>query len=200
MRDRVVSDVSALPPYGFGAKSPIWWGTLSFIALEGMGFVLAVGAYLYLVHINPKWPLNDTLPNYWPGTILLVVLVASLVPNYLAEKAGKAHDLKGARLWMAVVAAMGLIAIGLRFWEFSVLNVRWDQDAYGSITWFILALHFTHLATDVGDTLVLLALFFTKHARGKRFSDVSDNAFYWYFVVASWPPLYLLVYWVPRMP
>jgi cytochrome c oxidase subunit III len=30
------------------------------------------------------------------------------------------------------------------------------------------------------------------------FSDVSDNAFYWYFVVASWLPLYFLIYWVPR--
>jgi len=45
---------------------------------------------------------------------------------------------------------------------------------------------------------VLLVLMFTRHATGKHFSDVSDNAFYWYFVVASWIPLYLLIYWVPR--
>jgi len=39
---------------------------------------------------------------------------------------------------------------------------------------------------------------FTRHGRGKRFSDVEDNAFYWYFVVLSWLPLYLVLYWVPR--
>jgi len=41
---------------------------------------------------------------------------------------------------------------------------------------------------------------FTRHARaGSRFSDVNDNAFYWDFVVASWIPIYLLIYWVPRL-
>ena len=43
------------------------------------------------------------------------------------------------------------------------------------------------------------SLMFTRHAKGKRFSDVSDNAFYWYFVVASWVPLYALIYGVPRL-
>ena len=34
---------------------------------------------------------------------------------------------------------------------------------------------------------------------GRRFSDVSDNAFYWDFVVLSWLPIYFLIYWVPRL-
>jgi hypothetical protein len=38
---------------------------------------------------------------------------------------------------------------------------------------------------------------FTKHGRAKRFADVSDNAFYWYFVVGAWLPIYYLVYWFP---
>jgi heme/copper-type cytochrome/quinol oxidase subunit 3 len=88
--------------------------------------------------------------------------------------------------------------VAIRFYEFTQLNVRWDQNAYGSITWIILGLHAAHLLTDLGDTAVLAALMFTRHAKGKRFSDVEDNAFYWYFVVGSWLPLYLLVYWVPR--
>jgi heme/copper-type cytochrome/quinol oxidase subunit 3 len=33
---------------------------------------------------------------------------------------------------------------------------------------------------------------------GKRFVDVSENAIYWYFVVALWVPLYVIIYWVPR--
>ena len=51
----------------------------------------------------------------------------------------------------------------------------------------------------VGDTIVLTALMFTKHGRAKRFGDVSDNAFYWYFVVGAWLPIYYLVYWFPTM-
>jgi cytochrome c oxidase subunit III len=198
MRTRAEADVSGLPTYGFGARSPVWWGTLGFVAIEGMGFALAIGMYLYLVHTNPGWPLADVPPNHWPGTILLLVLLASLWPNWLADRAGKAEDLPGVRRELVIMTLIGLVTIAIRFYEFTVLNVRWDQNAYGSIVWLILGLHATHLVTDVGDTVVLAALMFTRHARGKRFSDVSDNAFYWSFVVASWMPLYLLVYWAPR--
>jgi heme/copper-type cytochrome/quinol oxidase subunit 3 len=40
---------------------------------------------------------------------------------------------------------------------------------------------------------------FTRHVNAKRFSDVSDNAFYWYFVVGAWVPLYALLYGAPRL-
>jgi heme/copper-type cytochrome/quinol oxidase subunit 3 len=65
--------------------------------------------------------------------------------------------------------------------------------------WLIHGLHTTHLVTDVVDTVVLTALMFTRHAHGKRFSDVEDNAVYWDFVVLSWLPIYLLLYWFPRL-
>ena len=100
------------------------------------------------------------------------------------------------------IVAMGLLGIApmvVRGFEFGALNVSWDDNAYGSTLWLLLGLHTTHLATDLGDTLVLAALMFTRHGRGKRFSDVSDNCFYWYFVVAAWVPIWLLVYIVPRL-
>jgi heme/copper-type cytochrome/quinol oxidase subunit 3 len=92
-----------------------------------------------------------------------------------------------------------LLTLAIRTFEFAHLNVGWDQNAYGSIVWVILGLHATHLITDVGDTLVLTVLMFTRHARPRRFSDVTDNAFYWDFVVLSWLPLYFLINWVPRL-
>ena len=60
---RATLDVSALPEVVFGHKDTTWWGTLGFCALEGMGFALAIGAYLYLVHVNPQWPLADVPPR-----------------------------------------------------------------------------------------------------------------------------------------
>ena len=195
---RVVEDVSALPTYGFGTSMTMWWGTLGFCALEGMGFALAIGAYLYLVHVNPQWPLADVPPDHWPGTILTIILVASIWPNLKAERRAREENLPAVRRWLIVMCAIGTVVVGIRFYEFTQLNVRWDQNAYGSITWTILGLHAAHIITDLGDTVVLAALMFTRHAYGKRFSDVEDNAFYWYFVIGSWLPLYILIYWVPR--
>jgi len=198
MKQRAVADVSGLPTYGFGPASPMWWGTLGFFALEGMGFALGIGTYLFLVHTNPHWPLADTPPNHWAGTLNTLLLLASLWPNVIADRNAKLEDLGRVRRDLVVMSLIALVAIAIRLYEFTGLNVRWDQNAYGSITWVLLGLHATHLITDAGDTLVLTVLMFTRHANGKRFSDVSDNAFYWYFVVASWLPLYLLIYWAPR--
>jgi heme/copper-type cytochrome/quinol oxidase subunit 3 len=199
MRQQPVQDVSALTTYGFGASSPIWWGTLGFIALEATGFALAGGAYLYLRQVNGQWPIGAAPSDHWAGTAMLVLLLASLWPNALVDRAAKHEQLGRVQLWLVVLSAIGILAVAIRAWEFMQLEIRWDDNAYGSIVWFVLGLHATHLITDLGDTLVLTALMFTRHVSGKRFSDVSDNAFYWYFVVASWVPLYALLYGVPRL-
>ena len=80
----------------------------------------------------------------------------------------------------------------------AALNTRWDSNAYGSVVWLLLGLHTTHIVTDLIDTLVLTVLFFTGPLDGKRYVDVSENSFYWYFVVATWIPMYLVIYWGAR--
>jgi heme/copper-type cytochrome/quinol oxidase subunit 3 len=97
------------------------------------------------------------------------------------------------------MSLIGVVLLIIRVFEFAHLNTRWDSDAYGSVVWVVLGLHTTHLATDLVDTIVLNVLMFTRHATPRRFSDVTDNAFYWNFVVLAWLPLYLLLYWAPRL-
>jgi heme/copper-type cytochrome/quinol oxidase subunit 3 len=197
-RQRIVADVSGLPTYAFGYRMTTWWGTLGFCAIEGAGFALGVGAYLYLATVNPHWPLAAAPPDHWPGTIVLVLLLVSSIPNAILTRRARDENLAKVRLLLIVMCAFGIVLVGVRFYEFWSLNVRWDQNAYGSIIWLLLALHATHIVTDLGDTLVLTALMFTRHGHGKRFCDVEENAFYWYFVIAAWVPLYLLIYWMPR--
>lgn len=199
---RITRDVSDLPTYAFGPKTTMWWGTLGFFVTEGMAFALALATYFYLVQQNATWPLAPVPPDHWAGTLNTLLLLASLWPNWVTDRDAHREDLGRVRRGLIVMSLIALATVGLRLYEFTGLGVRWDQNAYGSITWVLLALHLTHLITDAGDTLVLTALMFTRHAKGsakgRRFSDVSDNAFYWYFVVASWLPIYLVVYWLPR--
>ena len=50
------------------------------------------------------------------------------------------------------------------------------------------------------DTIVLWALMHTPHGEEpRRLVDVDENALYWRFVWISWIPIYLLIYWVPRL-
>ncbi len=197
MNVRPVDDVSSLPTWGFAHASTPWWGTLAFVAIEGTGFATLVGAYLYLAAVDPHWPQHGAPANYWPGTVLALVLLASVVPNWWTNRAAHRCDLARVRLGLLAMSLIGLATIALRGLEIARLGLRWDLDAFGSMIWIILGLHATHLVTDVADTLVLAVLMFTRHAQPRRFSDITDNVFYWYFVVVSWLPLYALIYWFP---
>lgn len=191
---RIVLNARQMPSYAYGHRSPIWWGTLGFAAAEGMGFAMAIGAYFYLVFVNGNWPLSAPAPDLLWSSLFTVVMLASIWP----KRHGEREDLAKSRRDLIIMSVVGLLLLGLRVFELGSLHVRWDQNAYGSIVWFLLGLHTLHLVTDFGDTLVLTVLMFTGHGHGKRFSDIGDNAFYWYFVVASWVPIYLIIYWFPR--
>jgi cytochrome c oxidase subunit III len=199
MKQIIVRRVDELPAYGFGSRSGPWWGAMAFMALEGMGFAIAIATYLYLYAVNPRWPISSPPPDLWPGTVETIVFVLSIIPNELTNRVAKRLDLRGVRTGLIVMSAIGVALLVLRGFEFAHLNTRWDLDAYGSVVWLVLALHTLHLATDLGDTVVLAVLMFTHHATPRRFSDVSDNVFYWNFVVIAWLPIYLLLDWMPRL-
>lgn len=192
-------DVSGLPDYAFGQRSLMWWGTMGMIAIEGTVFALAVASYFYLRGGADEWPIAVPPPMLRWGTINTVLLLASAVPNQLARNAATRLDLRAVRIWMAVCLAFGVAFIVVRAMEFTALNVWWDENAYGSIVWTLLGLHTAHIVTDVADTLVLAVLMLTGPLEESRFVDVSENALYWYFVVAAWVPIYAVIYIAPRL-
>jgi cytochrome c oxidase subunit 3 len=191
-------DVRQLPSYGFSYRSLMWWGTLGMMAIEGTVFALTVATYFYLRSHATNWPMGVLPPDLSWGTLNTVILLASMLPNHLAKKAAEEHDVSGVRLWIIVSLAFALAFLAVRVMEFATLNVRWDSSAYGSVVWTLLGFHTAHLATDAADTLVLGVLFFTGPLEGRRFVDVSENSMYWYFVVWTWIPIYLTIYWGAR--
>lgn len=199
MKYRIIQSIELLPHHAYGHRMTAWWGTLAFIALEGAGLAMAAAAYLYLAWQNTDWPLSSPPPDLFWSTCLTVLLLASVIPNAFAGRIARSEDKRKAQIFTVLMSAIGIAACVLRVYEFATLNVRWDDNAYGSLVWFVMGLHTTHLVSDVMDTLVLSALMFSKHARGKRFSDIEDNAMFWNFVVLAWLLIYALLYWFPRI-
>jgi YVTN family beta-propeller protein len=119
-------------------------------------------------------------------TLNTVVLVASVLPNVWYKRAAERQDRRTVKIGLLISIAFAIAFIVIRVFEFRALNCRWDTNAYGSVVWTLLGFHTTHLVTDFLDTCVLTVLMFTGPIEGKRFGDVSENAFYWYFVVAVW--------------
>jgi cytochrome c oxidase subunit 3 len=194
-----VIDVSTLPPGAFGHRSLMWWGTCGLILIEGTAFALAIGMYLYYWTHAAEWPPGHTAPPrlLW-GTLNTVILLGSAVPNQLTRNAAERVDLRSTQRWMVVALIFGIGFNVVRAFEFGGLNVKWNQDAYGSIVWLLLGLHTTHIVTDVLDSCVLAVLLFVGPVEERRFVDVSENSVYWYFVVLAWLPIYAVIYLAPR--
>ena len=191
-------DVADLPSYGFGHRSLMWWGTAGMITIEGTAFAFMIVIYFYLRSLAQTWPEGGAAPNLLWGTLNLGIILASAVPNTYADKAAIDNDLRKVRIAMVWSSLFGLALCAVRWLEFTTLNVRWDESAYGSCVWMLLGLHTFNLVTDVIDTLVLTAVMFKQPLEGKRFVDIAENSGYWDFIVLTWVPIYAVIYWAPR--
>jgi cytochrome c oxidase subunit 3 len=193
-------DVSTLPPVAYGPRTTVWWGTVGLLAIEGTMFGLLVATYFYLRLDAARWPPGGTpAPALGAATTNVVLLLATLAPMIVAHLAALREQRRPVWIALAVCVLAGLGSLVLRGFEFAALGCRWDSHAYGSITWTILAMHTGHLVTSTLENVLLALLMLRGPLERKHFVDANANAVYWYFVVASWVPLYLLVFWGPRI-
>ena len=198
---RFTDDVAELPTHKFGPSSLTWWGIIGYMIVEGGFFALAFAAYFFLMGHEQGWPPEGRkAPDLLAGTLFTIVILASEIWNTGIKKAAHERDVATIRRLMPVMIGIGAVLLIIRGFEFNSLNVRWTDDAYGSIIWALLFLHTTHLVTDWGDTIVLWALMMTPVGyEGRRLVDTDENSLYWRYVWLLWIPIYLMIYWIPRL-
>ena len=204
---RVYLDVSKLPASAMDYRSPLWWGNALLLCIETSMFVLAVATYFYFRRNFDQWPppkidqmpvLYHPVPKLFWGTVSLVILLISLIPMFIADRACLRMNENVVRIAATIGLLLALATIWVRFKEFPGLIHRWDDNAYGSITWTLLGLHLMHvMIISVEDGLMVIYTWVhgldDKHAR-----DIRVTAVYWYWIVAVWIVLYIIVYWSPR--
>lgn len=198
---RFTDDVAELPTHKFGPSSLTWWGIIGYMIVEGGFFALAFAAYFFLMGHEQGWPPEARkAPDLLAGTSFTIVILLSEVWNTRIKKAARERDVVTIRRLLPVMIGIGVVLLIIRGFEFNSLNVRWTDDAYGSIIWALLFLHTTHLATDWGDSIVLWALMMTPVGyEGRRLVDTDENSLYWRYVWLLWIPIYLMIYWIPRL-
>jgi heme/copper-type cytochrome/quinol oxidase subunit 3 len=201
LEPRFTGDVADLPTHKFGPSSLTWWGIIGYMVIEGAFFGLAFAVYFYLMGREQGWPPEGRLPpNLLWGTLFLVIILLSEIPNTMIKKAARERDVPTIRVLMALMILIGAVLLVIRGFEFNNLNCRWTDSAYASIIWTLLFLHTTHIATDWGDTVVLWALMMTDDGwEGRRLVDTDENSMYWRYVWLLWIPVYLMIYWIPRL-
>jgi heme/copper-type cytochrome/quinol oxidase subunit 3 len=196
---RIALDVTRLPSTVFGARDMMWWGTLGFIIIEGFTLLLCAAAHVYLRKNFAAWPPEGTpRPAVLVPTIQVVVMLVSLVASTRLARAAHGFDLARTRTWLTVDAAFGVLFVALRVWELTrSLNVRWDSNAYGSAQWLVVGAHGTLIAIAAAETIGMAMIFWLGPIEKKHFSDAADVAFYDWFIVLSWLPLYVLCFLLP---
>jgi heme/copper-type cytochrome/quinol oxidase subunit 3 len=199
MKARAAEDVSSLPTEVFGPGNVTWWAALGGEVIEGFVLVLAVFAYFYLRHAAPNWPpLRTPLPSLGVPTVNLGLMALSIVPAWWAARAARASNRWGTFAGLSLHGMIGVAILVLRYFECQALNARWDTNAYGSVTWAILFSHGYMALFDIFDTIGLAILCLFLQPEEKHYVDVTENSFFWYFVLATWLPLYLIVFLGPR--
>jgi len=201
LEPRFTDDVADLPTHKFGPSSLTWWGIIGFMVIEGAAFGLAFAAYFFLMGHEQGWPPEGRKPpDLLAGTLFTIIILLSEIPNTMIKKAAHERDVPMIRLLMPVIIGVGAVLLVIRGFEFNSLNCRWTDNAYASIIWALLLLHTTHILTDWFDTIVLWALMMTPLGyEGRRLVDTDENSMYWRYVWLLWIPVYLLIYWVPRL-
>ena len=188
-------DVSRLPTVVFGSRCIMFWGTLSFMVIEGWTLALVVMSWFYLRQSSVHWPpLRTPHPSLLIPTINLAVMLGSLIPSWWTAKRARELDRRGVTIGLLICGALGLIIMVLRWYELWALNTRWDTTAYGSVAWLLVGLHGTLILMDVGDTVGLGVMFVKRDLPPHFYPDTTDNTMYWFFSVLSWVPIYLICY------
>jgi cytochrome c oxidase subunit III len=199
-------DVSDLPRTVEDHRSPIWWGNLLLLFIETTMFGLLVATYFYLRMNFAQWPpvrsataLYRTDPDLAFATANLIVLLVSVAPMAIVDLACLRHNVRAVQIGMTLMVVLGLITIALRFYEFSGLKFRWDENAYASIVWTVLGTHLLHLITGTSENFIMMLWAWFHGLDTKHERDVRVGAVYWYWIVGIWIPLYAIIYFGPRI-
>ena len=198
---RATLDVRELPALVNGPRGGLWWAMIGLITIEVVLFTVLIATYYYLKFLNPHWPpAGEKQPLLLLPTINTIILIFSSVAVHYADTAiSKKGDKVGMTRGLMISLTIGITFLVLKVIEYSQVEYFWDTHAYGSIVWTMVVFHSSHVLSVVLKTIVVLALARKGYWNQERCQGIKVNGIYWHFVVVIWIPLYITIYWVPRI-
>jgi len=193
-------NVSNLPPYSISNRSLLWWGQVLMATIECVMFLMLIAMYFYLRLSVDMWPPAGTqLPHVTVPSIALIPLALSCLGAYWASEGAKKNSRRDILVGLIANVVLGWLFIILRFGEMRELNFGWSTDVHGSIFWAILFLHTVDMIADLMFTVVLIIIFAVGYYGERQRTGVHVDSVVWYFLALIWLPLYVVLYWGPRI-
>lgn len=193
-------DVSYLPDSAFGSRAPLWWGQVAMMTIETTILAIIVAAYFYVRLGFSVWPPpNIAPPDLGLASVNLAILLASCFPMYLASEAIKTGNVRRGTLMTVLNIVMALAFLLIRTIELNRWNFKWTTDIYGSLVWTLVVLHTMHVIGDTIESMVFVGVLLSGRVGAKQQLGSTMDSLYWYWVVAVWIPLYLLIFVYPAL-
>jgi cytochrome c oxidase subunit 3/cytochrome c oxidase subunit I+III len=163
-----------------------WWGTLLFLCSEATLFGLLIASYFYLRFYNAQWPPSGVdNPKVLLPVVLTAILIASVVPLFLAVRAARVGRARAAWLLVLLAVVVQAAYLGVQIHEFSSELDKMDPttSSYASIYFTLLGAHHLHVAVGILAEVFLLARLATG-LTNYRLVGLRCIALYWYVVAA----------------
>jgi heme/copper-type cytochrome/quinol oxidase subunit 3 len=207
MNARPTIDASKLPDIAFDAQAPLWWGNLLLVLIETTTMALLIASYFYIRRNFWEWPpprvdalpiIGHPVPRLGAATVNVLLLLISCWPMYWTDQAARRADRFKVMLGLLLMCAISIASIWLRWREFSDVHFRWDDNAYGSIVWTLLGMHFFYIISGLAEFAIMALWCMTHPFEEKHGLDVTLMGGFWYWVAGIWAITYVIIYWYPR--
>jgi cytochrome c oxidase subunit 3 len=173
--------------------SPLTVGAVLWLASELMLFAGFFAAYFTLKGATEVWPPAGVDLQPARPAVFTALFVCSAVTVWLAVRAARAGKLAESRAFMVVTGLLGLLFAVDTFFELRDVGFGIDTDAYGSIFWILIGVHWLHVL--VGLFLIGVIMAITQGRSGvPNDTVVTVISYYWYFLVALSIAVFAVLY------
>lgn len=197
-----VTGKSSLGPLPVGTvfrESTGLWGMLTLILTEAALFAYLLFSYFYVASQAPgRWPPFGQ-PSLTLASINTVILLASSVCVWAAERGAKRGAAGQSIAGLAAAFLLGVLFIALQLVEWHGKPFGLTTDPYGSLFFTITGFHMLHVAVGVVMLAVLLAWQLLGYFSARRHAPLSIGALYWHFVDVVWLAVFSALYLSPHL-
>ncbi|YP_001083066.1 cytochrome c oxidase subunit III (mitochondrion) [Mizuhopecten yessoensis] len=196
----IVTEATYLGKHTIRVQRGIRIGFCLFLLSESMFFVSFFWAFFH-----SALSASHVVGCYWPPEMLSMhckgiplantgLLVGTIYPCNVAQKAIKSAQLRPLLLWLGVVMVMGACFVGLQVWEYYTAKFTMADGIYGSCFFALTGLHGLHV---VGGLIFLFVAWNRArlgHFSPQRHLNLTFAVWYWHFVDGIWIAVYVFVY------
>jgi cytochrome c oxidase subunit 3 len=185
-------------PFGAGwRKVMMWW----FIVTDGLLFAGFIASYGYARILAFHWPPQAEVFSLTYIAAMTFVLITSSATMASAVHAAKDDNRAGARTFVLLTLAGGVLFLGMQAYEWRHLigegarltHNPWGDASFGAYFFLLTGFHGTHVLTG---TIILLTTA-VRLSAGKTTTDGVEMAgLYWHFVDLVWVFIFTLFYLV----